>query len=333
MLELGGEEFSIVLVNAVLLALWPVLPALIIAYIQRSLVARHIRPEFSLRKFETAELDRAVMLHHDVCCRLKELRNQGEREVGFWRALVERRTETPQQYADELEDLETHAQLLQATIVRLRRRPLQRLKWWLHIKSSEFALGRAVATHAVSMVLLLIIAFHSFEQSAFADELTSDASNRLIWYPFDGRFFYANAVAAGFSALAAPMFYIVRWLSLCRRHSLEFYAFRDLAKDEPDQSFDQSEREVPVQEQLRQSCRDEICEDLSWYTILGLSQTATIEEVRKAYKDLIKKNHPDRVHDMSPAFRTLAESETKKVNEAYRQALSFTSASRERCVV
>ena len=58
-----------------------------------------------------------------------------------------------------------------------------------------------------------------------------------------------------------------------------------------------------------------------------------MEEVRKAYKNLIKQNHPDRVHDMSPVFRDLAELETKKVNATYRQALSSTSASRERCVV
>ena len=333
MLEPGGDEFSIAFTNAVLLALWPVLPALILAYIQRSFVARRIRPEFSLRKFETVELDRAVMLHHDVCRRLKELRDQGEREVSFWRALLKPRTETPQERADELEDLETHAQHLQVTIVRLRRRPLRRLKWWLHIKSSEFALGQAVVTHVVSMALLLIIAFHIFGQLEFPDQRASDASNMLVWYPFDSRpLFYANAVATGFSALMALMFYIVRWFSLRRKHSLEFCVFNDLAKNELDQSVDQS-REEPVQEQLRQSGPNEICQDLSWFAILGLSRTATIEEVRKAYKDLIKKNHPDRVHDMSLAFRDLAELETKKVNAAYRQALSIARTSREDCVV
>ena len=40
-----------------------------------------------------------------------------------------------------------------------------------------------------------------------------------------------------------------------------------------------------------------------------------------AYKVLIKQNHPDRVHDMSPALIRLAESETKKINAAYQQAL------------
>jgi DnaJ-domain-containing protein 1 len=46
-----------------------------------------------------------------------------------------------------------------------------------------------------------------------------------------------------------------------------------------------------------------------------------MEEVKEAYKALIKQNHPDRVHGMSAAFKTLAESETKRINAAYRQAL------------
>jgi DnaJ-class molecular chaperone len=49
--------------------------------------------------------------------------------------------------------------------------------------------------------------------------------------------------------------------------------------------------------------------------------TATIQEVKQAYKTLIRQNHPDRVQGMSPAFKSLAETETKKINAAYRQAL------------
>jgi curved DNA-binding protein CbpA len=56
--------------------------------------------------------------------------------------------------------------------------------------------------------------------------------------------------------------------------------------------------------------------------VLGLSPAATIEDVRDAYKTLIKQNHPDRVHGMAPIFRALAEAETKKINAAYRQALA-----------
>jgi DnaJ-class molecular chaperone len=59
----------------------------------------------------------------------------------------------------------------------------------------------------------------------------------------------------------------------------------------------------------------------SWFDVLGLSSSATIDDVKRAYKVLMKQNHPDRVFDMSPAFRKLAEAETKKINVAYAQAL------------
>lgn len=38
---------------------------------------------------------------------------------------------------------------------------------------------------------------------------------------------------------------------------------------------------------------------------------------KQAYKAKVKQNHPDRVHDMSPAFKRLAEAKTKKLNGAY----------------
>jgi len=47
--------------------------------------------------------------------------------------------------------------------------------------------------------------------------------------------------------------------------------------------------------------------------------------VKRAYKSLIKQNHPDRVQGMAQAFKNLAETETKKINAAYRQALSSAS--------
>jgi hypothetical protein len=37
---------------------------------------------------------------------------------------------------------------------------------------------------------------------------------------------------------------------------------------------------------------------------------------------LVKQNHPDRVHNMSSVFKELAETETKKLNAAYAEALS-----------
>jgi DnaJ-domain-containing protein 1 len=47
---------------------------------------------------------------------------------------------------------------------------------------------------------------------------------------------------------------------------------------------------------------------------------ASIEEIKDAYKALVKQNHPDQVHNTSSVFRELAEAETKKLNAAYAEA-------------
>lgn len=70
---------------------------------------------------------------------------------------------------------------------------------------------------------------------------------------------------------------------------------------------------------------DEIESHEDWIRVLGVSASATVDEVKEAYKRLIKQNHPDRVQGMSQAFKKLAEIETKKINAAYRQALSVAS--------
>ena len=53
------------------------------------------------------------------------------------------------------------------------------------------------------------------------------------------------------------------------------------------------------------------------YEILGVSENATDEEIKKVYRELAKKYHPDNYHD-SP-LADLAEEKMKEINEAYDQ--------------
>jgi DnaJ domain len=309
------DAFSIELVNAIPLALLPALPVLIIGFIRQSVLALLVRPAFSLHKFESDELSRAEIIYANICRRLKQQRDVGERVANLWGALLNR-----SKHSDENEELEAHAQYLRMTILRLRRRPLLRLKTWFHIKSSQFAFSQALVTYVVAFSLL-IIAFHPSEQSAWADDEALRVSSVFIWHPIDKHLFYFNAIAAGFAALAALVFYLVRWLRLCRQYSLEFCVFKDLATTEPSELCDQFDAEEGTQDYPRLADPSVTFEDCNWNTILGLSGSASIAEIRKAYKELIKQNHPDRVNDMSPALMRLAESETKKINAAYQLAL------------
>jgi len=320
-----GGELSVAFVNAILLALWAVLPGLILGYARQALAARRVRPEFSLRKSETLELNRAVSLYENVSRRLKEVESRADPPGGFWRGLFDRRPTPSPADAEEFDDLQAHAQHLQATIVRLKRRPLRRLRSWIHIISARCALGRALAAH-VAALGLLIAAFRMPGQPAWADELTAGASKAAVWYPLDERLFYANAAAAGFAAIAMALFYLLQRLRLRRDYELEFCAFRDLADSDPGQAVEQPQADQAGAEAPPHRDAGESGADAGWHAVLGLSPESSLEQVKDAYKTLIKQNHPDRVHDMSPAFRVLAEAETKKITGAYRAALTAISS-------
>ncbi len=316
MLEAGvgvGDELRAALANAALLALWAVLPGLFLGYTRLSLAARSVRPEYALRRSEADELDRALLLYEKVCGRLEEINAQ--RNGTRWRALFARDLDTCRPHADECDDLEAHAQHLRVTIARLKRRPLQRLTAWLHILNCRFALGAALATHLVSIGLL--IALHA----SSASELSAPTNSPLVWYPFDEHVFYANAVAAGFAAAAALLFFLLRRADLRRKYALELRTLKEFSAADPGQAMEQLKADAADQEAWRQAGWGDGGNDYGPFAVLGLTHAATLEEVREAYRRLIKQNHPDRVLGMSPAFRRLAEAETKKLNAAYQHAV------------
>lgn len=57
------------------------------------------------------------------------------------------------------------------------------------------------------------------------------------------------------------------------------------------------------------------------YKILGVSPSSTDTEIKKAYRELAKKYHPDKLQSQSEALRKGAEEKFKKIQQAYEQIL------------
>lgn len=58
-----------------------------------------------------------------------------------------------------------------------------------------------------------------------------------------------------------------------------------------------------------------------WNEILGVPYTADEEEIRAAYKNLIKQYHPDKVSHLGDDIKSVAEAKTKEINKAFSEAI------------
>ena len=55
----------------------------------------------------------------------------------------------------------------------------------------------------------------------------------------------------------------------------------------------------------------------SAYAVLEISQSATDDEVKAAYRRMAMKNHPDKVAALGPDVQKAAEEKFRKIQEAY----------------
>ena len=55
------------------------------------------------------------------------------------------------------------------------------------------------------------------------------------------------------------------------------------------------------------------------YEVLGVESGASQEEISSAYRRLVQQYHPDRVADLGPELREVAEQRMKEINAAYQE--------------
>ncbi|NOY06194.1 MAG: J domain-containing protein [Chlorobi bacterium] len=63
-----------------------------------------------------------------------------------------------------------------------------------------------------------------------------------------------------------------------------------------------------------------------YYAVLGLTPDATMEDVSKAYRDIISKYHPDKTTNLGQELQELAAQKSREINEAYQWIKEHQSA-------
>jgi|GEM_PF-4549065 len=89
------------------------------------------------------------------------------------------------------------------------------------------------------------------------------------------------------------------------------------ARNQTPQAFaEPEEREsLPTQKKPRRTRRP-----TPWWKVLGVPESAHINEIRSAYKEAMVKTHPDKVSHLSEKLKAAAEREAKRLNSAFDEA-------------
>lgn len=74
--------------------------------------------------------------------------------------------------------------------------------------------------------------------------------------------------------------------------------------------------------QARSESKDQYAEEAAaWdpYRILGIERSASAEEIKHAYRELVKQYHPDKLEHLGDEFKVLAEKRFKEIQQAYQE--------------
>ena len=107
---------------------------------------------------------------------------------------------------------------------------------------------------------------------------------------------------------------LVRTLEELRRSGQVESPWEDNAFERSEHQCESSER---AEERPRNNCRSQ-----DPYEILGVSKSATNEEIRRAYVELVKLYRPDRVHGLGKELQELANQMTVAINKAYERIIN-----------
>ena len=155
-----------------------------------------------------------------------------------------------------------------------------------------------------------------YVRTQFVQFFGKDRANEIF------RVYNAEFKKSGVTAIEIGKFLVTRTRYEARLQMLDFL-FR-IAKADGKVSQMEVEKLFEIAGYMRISSPDFnsikamfIAQTDSAYTILEVSKTSTDAVVKKAYRDLVKKHHPDRVRNLGPAAEKAAKEKFQRIQQAY----------------
>lgn len=107
-----------------------------------------------------------------------------------------------------------------------------------------------------------------------------------------------------------------------RYQSSDSYSYRSSYKTNNQSSYQQSYQKDYRRNNSSSSQNTDSKGKDYYYSVLGVSTNATDAEIKKAYRDMVRKYHPDMVSTLGKSVQQMAERKTQEINEAY-QTIKF----------
>jgi DnaJ-domain-containing protein 1 len=92
-------------------------------------------------------------------------------------------------------------------------------------------------------------------------------------------------------------------------------------EQEPQQQQPEQEREGERWRWRQRKWALKESKENQWWSVLEVSQYASVNEIRRSYLRKIKQSHPDRMVSLAPELLPLAEGRAKALNVAYAAAI------------
>ena len=278
--------------------------------------------DFALSAEEAEELSAVGRRFSVVRQRLDEIGEEGAHLKQNADGMYHRGSKLGVALNSELEELRPEEDDLLTRYAEIQQMPVDRLDGWISLCSARSSFRCvAIAYLAIGSGLYLLDPDWLRSLSGFI------APYMFLRVPGARDILYGGVlVAALCSAALFPIIYSIRRGMLARatdeiRQRLEEVPDEEEPQpDSEDEYDDGGEYEDSEDESYEPESAEE--EEKSWHEILGVSPTASPQEINSAYREQVKKCHPDLVAGLDPDFRTLADAKAKALNAAREEGLS-----------